>query len=62
MSKEAINKNHPLFNAVEEAVFLMQCSNANEVYRYLRQQDYKKLDHSTINELIHAVATQYKTR
>ena len=56
-------KTHPLFNAVEQAVFAAQCRNVGEVIRHLRYTtDQKSFNPAVIAELITAVATQYRAK
>lgn len=50
-----------IFDAVEEAVFLKQARNADEVAKYVRfSTGIKNVNVREIEKLIHKVATQYK--
>lgn len=62
-NNKTLDINHPLFVAVEEAVFKLQVRNVEECIRYLRQiSNAKKFNPVEIQNLIHSVATQYKSR
>lgn len=63
MNNKTLDNNHPLFLAVEEAVFKLQVRDATECIRYLKQvSSMKKFNPTEIQNLIHIVATQYKTK